>query len=79
MADDLNDITALLAGVNWQPLLAYPESEIECQCGTVFRSHCKGVSTSTRYVSVLRKPCPSCGRQHNPRRASSEPEQWSLG
>jgi hypothetical protein len=65
--------------VDWVPLLKYPESEIECQCGVVFRSHCKAVTHEGKFVRVLRKPCPTCNRQTNPRRASSEPEQWTIG
>lgn len=65
--------------VDWGPILQYPESEIECQCGTIFLSHAKSVNHDGQLVRVLRKPCPSCGKQLNPRRTSSPPENFKLG
>jgi hypothetical protein len=45
-----------------------PKPIVECQCGTVYRSHVKGVvlgtmhDTHRKFTVVSQEPCPACHR-----------------
>lgn len=65
--------------IDWTPLLKYSENTIECACGTIYRSHSKGMAYHESITIVTRKPCPSCGRDHDHVRACrSDVEEYSV-
>lgn len=64
--------------IDWSTFDDLPESECECRCGAIFRSHTKGIYRD-RVLAISRKPCPSCGRNNNLRRVSSDPESFTIG
>ena len=65
--------------IDWAPLQQYEESTCYCNCGKVFGSHAKGVSTGAGFSVVSQRPCPSCGQNDDLRRVSSPPEKWTVG
>lgn len=61
--------------VEWSRFDQYSEDTIECRCGKIYRSHCKGVVIGESYSLITRKPCPGCGEtQDHVRAARSDPE-----
>lgn len=68
----------LAASVNWSDLGQVFQT-LYCRCGMVYRSHHKLVRKNDSFVGVAEKPCPDCGEHTNIRRASSDPESYSIG
>lgn len=65
--------------VDWEALRKYGTSEIECECGAVYRSRYKFVYALSP-VSVTETACPSCGKDFgHVVRASSDPEYMTTG
>lgn len=65
--------------IDWRPSHQWPPDTIECRCGAVFRSRAKGVTHEGRFTIFLETPCPTCGADADPKRASSDPETWTIG
>lgn len=63
--------------IDWSHFDKYPENTLTCDCGTEFRSHSKFVTEPEPHIES-RKPCPNCKRHDHIRRASSDPETFSL-
>lgn len=61
--------------VDWVPLLAFSDNELECGCGYIYRGHAKYV---LNHGIVPMINCPGCGRWDHIRRASSDPERFTL-
>ncbi len=63
--------------IDWSIFNGDSEATCYCCCGTVFRSHAKGVYTKGTSI-VTRKPCPSCGQNDNCNRIYFDPERFIL-
>jgi len=64
--------------IEWRAFDPYPENTVYCHCGAVFRSHTKAVMRPVPRI-ISRKSCPSCGKDDDLRRASSDPERMTIG
>jgi hypothetical protein len=60
--------------IDWSVFDKFPEMTCTCVCGTVFRTHAKGVPG---VGLVARKPCPKCG-DTKLGRASSDTEWMTI-
>lgn len=64
-----------MSTIDWSVFDKFPEMTCTCVCGTVFRTHAKGVPG---VGLVARKPCPVCGETRMTR-ASSDVERMEIG
>ncbi len=65
-----------VAAFDWSPFDKYSHNTCYCRCGTVFRAHSRFFKD---YGLVTRTPCPGCGKNSDVRRASSDPETFTIG
>lgn len=67
-----------LPKIDWTPFFGSSKNEIECKCGSVFKSHSKGVFHNNLYSHVVETPCPGCGAIAGFIRISSDYENWKI-
>jgi len=73
-----NDWSVVVNEIDWSVFDTHPEMTCDCRCGAVFRSHAK-VVTIPAVRLVTRRPCPNCRKHGDVRRASSDPEKFTIG
>ena len=64
---------------DWNTFDGIPENTCFCNCGTIFRSHSKGMMVNGKYKLITKKACPACNTTDNCRKISSDPELFTVG
>lgn len=64
--------------VDWSRFTGPVSTTCYCRCGVAYRSHCKTVKHNEVWLLVTQRSCPGCGRVDDCRRASSDPETFTI-